>query len=288
MPQFLIRYGEIALKSKPVRDRFQKRLIDNIHDHFVARNLECRTAHDHGRIYLWCGDPTIAIQILKRVFGIVSFSQTIETTSDMGEICKATAEYSKQFFTNGASFAVRARRTGQHPYTSQELGREVGSAVWVANEDLGPSVNLNEPDIEIFVEVRQNKGYIFSEKIPGPGGMPLGSQGRIVGAIEKEEDIAAIWLMMKRGCKTHILAEDENSADALRKWDPRLRIEVVENLVFAAIAEQASIKRAEGIVVGWDAARIVAEKVKSHLPIFHPLIGLSEEEIKTLLAEIKS
>ena len=59
---FLIRYGELALKSRPVRQRFQKRLIDNIHAHFVKGGLECRTDSDHGRIFLWADDEEQASQ----------------------------------------------------------------------------------------------------------------------------------------------------------------------------------------------------------------------------------
>ena len=60
MAMFLIRYGELALKSPKVRKRFEKQLLDNIHTHFAHHNTECMTSHDGGRIYLKTGDEKTA------------------------------------------------------------------------------------------------------------------------------------------------------------------------------------------------------------------------------------
>ena len=194
MVQFLIRYGEIGLKSKAVRERFQRILVSNIQTHFMKMNLECRTFSDYGRVYLWTENAEDARTILRRVFGIVSFSEVVETTSDMEDIKKIAIDISKDLLSKGTHFAVRARRTGQHDFTSVDLGRDVGSAIYLANEELELKVNLTKPEVEVFVETRQNKTYLFIGKVAGPGGMPLGSQGRIIGIAEDRKDIVSICL----------------------------------------------------------------------------------------------
>lgn len=290
MAQFLIRYGELGLKSKGVRERFQRILVDNIQTHFMHHGIECRTNFDFGRVYLWTGDGDAAKNILARIFGIVSFSEVIETTSGLEDIKAKAAELSRPVFFQGARFAVRARRTGEHKYTSMELGRDVGSAIYLANEKMEPKVDLTSPEIEFFVEVRQNKTYIFTGKTPGPGGMPLSSQGKIIGVLEQEKDIAAIWLMMKRGCRTFILTRDEKMAENLRIWDPNLKILAYpEDPDIDAVGYHASRKKAEGIVVGWTLPELELEdnKIETFLPVFHPLVGLSDKEIADIVQMVK-
>ena len=95
MAQFLIRYGELGLKSKGVRERFQRILVDNIQTHFMHHGIECRTSFDYGRVYLWTGDGDGAKSILARIFGVVSFSEVVETTSDLEDIKAKAAELSR-------------------------------------------------------------------------------------------------------------------------------------------------------------------------------------------------
>lgn len=103
---------------------------------------------------------------------------------------------------DGESFAIRARRTGNHPFTSNEMARLCGDAVWKKLEELGqsPKVDLKTPDREIFVEARQSVSYIYTESVPGPGGFPAGTQGKMVALFSSGIDSpVAAWLMMKRG-----------------------------------------------------------------------------------------
>ncbi len=295
MVQFLIRYGEIGLKSKAVRERFQRILVNNIQAHFMKMGLECRTASDYGRIYLWTEKPEDARIILRRVFGIVSFSEVVETTSEMEDIKAVAIDISKDLLGKGTHFAVRARRTGQHDYTSVDLGRDVGSAIYLANEDLGLKVDLTKPEVEVFVETRQNKTYLFVGKTPGPGGMPLGSQGKVIGIAEDRKDIVSIWLMMKRGCRVFILPKDEEIIDSLWAWDPGMKLLDFENHTpEIPISQNAELimtwarrKRAEGLVLGWDLKQVEENKLDVPLPIFHPRIGLSDEEVLDMLDMIE-
>ncbi|MCK5038860.1 MAG: hypothetical protein KAS16_07145 [Thermoplasmata archaeon] len=288
MAQFLIRYGEIGLKSKAVRQRFQRILVDNIQTQFMHNGLECRTTSDYGRVYLWTGDADAARPILARVFGIVSFSEVQETISKMEDIGTVAIELAKPLLSHGTRFAVRARRTGEHAFTSMELGRDVGSAIYLAHEDLELKVDLTKPEVEVHVEVRQNKTYLFVDRQPGPGGMPLSSQGKILGLVEEEKDIVSIWLMMKRGCRVYLMAKDETLVEPLRAWDPNLKlIDYPKNVDDDTISHMAWRKKAEGIVVGWTLEQMGEKSFDLDLPIFHPVVGLSDDEIGKMLEMVR-
>ena len=86
---------------------------------------------------------------------------------------------------------------------------------------LGCPVDLSNPDLEIFIEVRDNDTYIYHEKIPGPGGLPLGTQGKVVVLLSSGIDSpVAAYLMMKRGCQVIALYCDNTpytSSKALKK-----------------------------------------------------------------------
>src|SRR5436309_15640930 len=78
----LVRFGELALKSRFVRRQLRDRLVANIQDLFAAEGIECLTRADYGRIYVAVDDVPAASAALKRVFGIVSFRTAQETPRD--------------------------------------------------------------------------------------------------------------------------------------------------------------------------------------------------------------
>ena len=289
MALFIIRYGEIGLKSTRVRHRFEKILVKNITARFVALGKECRIERERGRIFLWSDHVEDAMAALERTFGIVSFSQAEECAATKEEIYRLAIECSKPLFRKGMSFCIRARRTGEHDYTSMELARDVGSAVYVANEHLEPRVDLGDPDLEIFVEVRQNRAFVFTEKIPGPGGLPVGTQGTVLCLLEAERDMAAAWFMMKRGCRVIIVGE-EALASPLRNWDPAL--EVLEaGLVMGlnGLKDAALQNWAEGVVLGWslgDFEEHKEEVTDFGMPVYYPLMGLTDDMIEDILVKI--
>src|SRR3989442_11147684 len=84
----LVRFGELALKSRFVRRQLRDRLVANIQDLFAAEGIECLTRADHGRIYVDVDDVAGASAALRRVFGIVSFSPARETSSEPEEVAR--------------------------------------------------------------------------------------------------------------------------------------------------------------------------------------------------------
>ncbi len=97
------------------------------------------------------------------------------------------------------SFAIDTKRSDKtFPLTSPEINRELGGFV---KEETGKGVDLTDPDLRISVEWLHDRVLFFFERMPGPGGLPVGVSGRVVGLISGGIDSpVAIYLMMKRGC----------------------------------------------------------------------------------------
>lgn len=215
----LVRYGELSLKSPYVRRQLEDRLAANVQDMFAANGVECVVRMERGRVFVHAEDEAAAVRLLRRVFGIVSISAAKETTSDLEPLTKFVADYARALLEPGMTFAIRPQRSGQHPYTSRDLARILGQAVRDAVP--GVAVDLDAPDREIGVEVRERRAYAFHETVDGPGGLPLGSQGEVLAAAEDEAGMVATWLIMRRGCRARVAGREPFLA-ALRKWDPRL------------------------------------------------------------------
>ena len=199
----IVRYGEIGVKSPVVRKRFEKKLISNI------KNLiKCKITINQGRIFLYPKDHDEALELLKKIFGIVSFSPTISTDTDFDSIKIAVQGYIKKLVDKGEfnpekPFAVKCRRVGTHDFSSREMAGFCGAAVI---EMTNAPVDLSNPEFKLFIEVREDKTYIFHEKIQGPGGLPIGTQGRLISLVSGGIDSpVATYLMMKRGCDITIL-----------------------------------------------------------------------------------
>lgn len=199
----LARYGEIGIKSPPVRRRFEQTLQENIEHAFETEKLDVVVQRLRGRFLLHSSDPSRAISILRRIFGIVSVSPARVRSSKLPELLPEIGAFFETLIAakpDAKSFAIRPRRTGSHPYTSQDLGRQGGGAVFDTPAGQSLRVDLEKPDIEVFVEVRDDKAYLYSETLRGPGGLPMGSQGRVLVLLKDLHSLVAAWLMMKRGC----------------------------------------------------------------------------------------
>ncbi|MDR2967331.1 MAG: tRNA 4-thiouridine(8) synthase ThiI [Methanobacteriaceae archaeon] len=195
----IARYGEIGLKSPRVRSRFERKLSSNIKTSF-----NCEIDINQARIFIFPENFDEAIAKLAKIFGIVSFSPAISTHSNYEDIEKTLNNYVDELIEEGlidsnTKFAIRCRRVGKHDFSSQELAAFAGSVVV---KKLGCPVDLSNPQLEIFLEVREDEAYIFHEKIKGPGGLPLGTQGKLISLISSGIDSpVATYLMMKRGCE---------------------------------------------------------------------------------------
>ena len=216
----IARYGEVGLKSPRVRARFERKLSSNIKSAF-----ECDININQARIFIYPKDFNEACKKLKKIFGIVSFSPAILTKTTFDDIENTLNEYSDKLINDGllssdTKFAVRCRRVGKHEFSSQELAAFAGAVIV---KKIAPPVDLTNPELEVFLEVREDDSYIFHEKIKGPGGLPLGTQGRLVALLSSGIDSpVAVYLMMKRGCAITALYFDNEpftSSKATEKFE---------------------------------------------------------------------
>ncbi len=192
----LIRFsGEISTKAKRTRLRFLDRLARNIADALEGLSFELK--RDWSRFFVETSSPA-ALEVLPRVFGIQSISAVERYPGgQLPEIVRAGQKLFQER-VQGRRFAVRARRTGAKTqgFSAQEIERQLGAALLPQ----ALKVDLEDPEVTVHVEVRDGQAYFFTEQVAGPGGLPLGVEGRAVVLISGGFDSAvAAWLMLKRG-----------------------------------------------------------------------------------------
>ena len=281
MPLLLVRYCEIGLKSTPVRRRFEAILKDNMLSMLAADGIESIITYADARYFIETDDIEGCVNSVKKVFGIASLSVAEECTSEMDDICRAAAEYSAGRLEKGQSFAVQARREGNHPYTSMDVGREAGSAIFLRNEDIGVKVDLTAPEKIFYIEVRNNKAYIFDSYITCPGGLPLGSQGRVFADISDRRGMVSAWMMMKRGCRA--MVHGDCDIDLLKEYDPALRSLTDEEI------EGGNIKEIMGMVLGTPLEGLDSVDVsKYNVPVYFPTVGMTDSDVDELYGKIES
>ena len=195
----MVRYGEVFLKSESVKRRFISIMTKNIRLALEAEGLSHQIETPRGRILISGDAPERIAEVVTRIFGVVSASVCTTTTPDIAGISAAAVKHAERRLRPGMSFAVRARRSGVEGFSSQELAAAVGAAVLTRIPEA--TVNLTAPDYEIFVEAREFGGLVYDERIAGPGGLPYGTQGEVMGLLSAGIDSpVASWLMMRRGC----------------------------------------------------------------------------------------
>lgn len=282
MGLLLVRYAEMGLKSPGVRRYFEKVLTHNMMAALAQERVEAFIESQYGRLFVTTDRPSEAAAVLRRVFGISSLSEVRECTSDLGDIRRLALEVASPLLADGSTFRVEARRNGVHPYTSMQLAAQAGEEIYEAHRHRGIRVDLHHPDLTVFVEVRDRRAYVFSEYQAGPGGLPMGSQGKVVALLERRRDALAAWMMMKRGCRVLFLGEDEEAMRIVRRWDPEPR------RASGTLGKAAHANKAMGVVVGWSLSELEGAPVLNvDVPVYHPLIGMDEEEVERRLKDIE-
>ena len=201
---FLIKYAEIAIKGKN-RYLFEDALVKQMKLALEPVEGEFTVTKEQGRVYVFCPekyDFDEAVEALQRVFGIVGISPVV-IYEDQGfdQMAKDVVSYMEARYPGyNGSFKVYTRRAKKsYPITSMEVSAAIGEKILDAFPDA--SVDVHNPEMTLSVEIR-DKIYVYSETLPGPGGMPIGTNGKAMlllsGGIDSP---VAGYMIAKRGVK---------------------------------------------------------------------------------------
>lgn len=201
---FLIKYAEIGVKGKN-RYLFEDALVKQIKYALKKCDGEYAVRKTDGRIYVdavseFDYDETVAA--LQKVFGISGICPVVYVEDEGFEkLGERVVRYIDEMYPDkNKTFKVAARRARKnYPLNSMEINVEMGGVILDAYPQM--RVDVHKPDILLNIEVR-DKIYIYSEIIPGPGGMPVGTGGKAMlllsGGIDSP---VAGWMIAKRGVK---------------------------------------------------------------------------------------
>ena len=201
---FLIKYAEIAIKGKN-RYLFEDALVKQIRIALSKIEGEFEVKKEQGRVYVFCPekyDFEEAVAALQTVFGIVGICPVaIYEEQGFEQMAKDVVSYMENRYPDfSGSFKVYTRRAKKsYPITSMEVSAQLGGRILDAFPQ--SSVDVHNPDLTLSVEIRE-KIYVYSETIKGPGGMPIGTNGRAMlllsGGIDSP---VAGYMIAKRGVK---------------------------------------------------------------------------------------
>ena len=144
-------------------------------------------------------DMDLAFDRVRTVFGLAALSRAVVCEKDFDTICRTAEEYLGDSLHGIKTFKVEARRSDKtYPMTSPELMRELGAYLLGLHNYL--RVDVKNPQFKVIVEIRDYGAYIHGPKIPGEGGLPVGTSGRALNMLSGGIDSpVAAYRMAKRG-----------------------------------------------------------------------------------------
>ena len=268
----IIRYSEIGLKGKN-RIVFEKKLIDNIKDCLEKNKISYKKIERlRGRIIIFAEQE---LNCLKYVFGISSFSSALKLEPDVNEIEKAIVLIikNKKFKT----FRISAQRLNKDfSLTSPEIERTIGSFVC---EKLNKKVSLKNFDLEIGIEILDN-AYVFTERVKGLNGLPVGIEGKVISLIENKNSLLASLLMMKRGCLVILVSLKKTDINLIEKFAYGFEPELIIIKNIKELDKIAKEHDANAVVVGQTLESFKELELKTM--VLRPLIGF-DKKIKSLI-----
>ena len=217
---------ETWLKSMKVRMRMVKILMNNIKQSLTQLNIpyhKYQLTEDSTRILFFLNNKNLqkAMEALEKVFGIESFSPALRTSNKLEKIIQRTLEVGNEILQENDTFAIRVKRSGKHDYTSQDVAKKAGHAVLEKFSKLNLSVNLSNPMKTIFIEIRGEFTYIFTDIIKSRWiGLPIERNKKILCMdIGRINDLTAGFLLMRRGCEIYpVLFKLTKNDASLEVW----------------------------------------------------------------------
>ncbi len=193
---FVVHYSEVALKGNN-RPDFVRVLRRNINRALapLEHQIESKDVRFFAKVE--ANKAEVAMR-LSSVFGVAWYAEAEAVDAEYGKIREAVVERARR--STGATFMIDPRRSDKSfPLTSMELATKLGAEVV---RETRKHVDLSNPDLSVHVDVVRGRALVYSEKTRGPGGLPVGTAGRVMhlfsGGIDSP---VAAWLLMKRGCR---------------------------------------------------------------------------------------
>lgn len=312
----LIAVDEIWTKSERVRRKLMKMLLEDIKERLKTEKIRL----GRGRIFIEEYKKEFE-EKLRKVFGVSYFSPHIISKTDIEEIKRKTLDLLRGF--NG-TFKIDASRAWKgFEYNSLEINRIVGKYIV---KEKGLKVDIRNPDRTIYIEVHKDKTYLFYEKIGGPGGLPLGCQGKglmlFSGGIDSP---VAAYLIGRRGLDLDFLFVNFGGPifesmvykvyEKIKEYFPKSRFfvldldlsklfsvkegyrQIVLKVLLYKIAEEFCKKGDHKVIVTGESLGQVSTQILYNLvllskfvsiTIFRPLIGMNKNEIVEIAKKIET
>ncbi len=212
----VVHYGEIGIKGAN-REKFERQLIRNLQ---LALKNQAKVLRYYGRIVCNLKENANLEKIKEKLSlmpGIEYFAFAIKTSLDLKKIEQTILKIAKE--KNFTTFKIETQRSNKaFPLTSIELNKRLGALIV---DKLGKKVKMKNQDITFYVEITEKNAFIYTEKIKGVGGLPVGVSGKVVALVSGGIDSpVASFLMMKRGCKVivvHFYNKTINTQASLEK-----------------------------------------------------------------------
>jgi tRNA uracil 4-sulfurtransferase len=311
--------GEIGTKSARTRRRFLRVLAGNVRAALERGDVRARIEPRWSRLFVRSDQSDRARAALAGVFGLHSIADVrILRFRGLDDLVGLAADTFRGRVA-GRTFAVRARRAGEHPFRSPDVARELGTALL----DGSAGVDLDRPEVEVSLEIGQGEAYAVLDSTPGAGGLPVGTGGRAVALFSGGFDSpVAAWMTMRRGTALDLVVCDLGECgevdgavtvarELVERWapgieprahvigfaavvaglkarvEPRLRQVILKRAMYRAGTLVAEDLGADALVTGEALGQVSTQTLRNiavaeeaaGLPVLRPLIGMDKEEI---------
>lgn len=198
----LLGHGDFGAKSSAVRARMAERVAADVDAALAADGITADVERPWSRIVVRTDRPAAAARIAATIPGVGFARPAVATDPRLAAISDAAdALAAAGAHTPAETYAVDSDRIGPddaHEFSNDDLKREVGRVVGAAT---GADVDLDDPDRTYRIEAREGEAFVSARRLEGPGGLPVGSQGRVAVLVSGGIDSpVATWRLLRRGC----------------------------------------------------------------------------------------
>lgn len=314
-PVILVASAEFTLKSYPVRRTLEQRLTDDLRFALSRAGFTgFRVEKDAARlVVIGLRETDRGAKLCSRIFGVAYAAPALLLPASLEAVLSSIVKVAEEGLRPGQSFAVRAHRSTSSPISRREVELKGGSEILRALRERGVTVDLEDPDLTIHVDLVGDRAYVYSDKLEGPAGLPLSSQWKMLAVLDSGAlSLLAAYAMMRRGCLVELFIPISNVApiyDRERQLNlakqlrelvtrPSYRAFTVDyekvgpskRLLRTTASKFAKENRFKGIVFADAGGEInltdIPTAAADDLPVFTPLMGLDAGELEKMAESV--